>query len=475
MNNEFENIQAESPKKENIWTKLKNKLTNKKGLPFIILGAALVILIIVAALVIPSLFKDKEEDVNLFNENLVCFQKGDEWGYANKKGKVVIKAKFEEAYAFAENGLALVKDDGEYGFINKRGEIVIKTKYVDATGFYENGLAVVMNKDGEVGAINKKGKTVVDFKYSYIGEFNEHGTAVVAKTDDDGTTRYGVVNSKGDLVFPVKYEAIMNPNKSGATVAKVGEEWGVLKKNGEWAIKPKFDSATAFDDNNLSIVQIGEEYGIVNNKGKVILAPKYAQITAFSEDEGLAFFLDEDEWGIINTKGKVVCEAEFDKVIAPFKDGRAIVEDGSDYMLINSKGVEIFEFDDCIPMGQYSDNGLVLVKEVKKSGEGKFGFLDKKGNIVVDFDYKAAQSFSKSGLAAIYDGKEYGFINKKGKEVIAPEYDAVRGFFDDGFALAAEHDNESGDVKIYIINKNGKHIFECDNAQWLPRHKAIGR
>ena len=476
MNNEINNIQTEPSKKE----QLLNFIKSKKGLPFIILGAALIVLIIVAALVIPGLFKDNGEEINLFNENLVAFQKGEEWGYANKKGKVVIKAKYDEAYAFASNGLALIKDGEEYGFINKRGEIVIKTKYKDATGFYDCGLAVVMNDDGEVGAINKKGKTVVDFKYSYIGEFNEYGTAVVGKTDDEGVTLYGVVNSKGDIVIPVKYTAIENPNKSGVTVAKSDKEWGVLSKKGEWLIKPKYDSATAFDANGISIVRIGEEYGMVNSKGKVVLAPKYAQITEFSEEEGLAFFLDDDEWGIINTKGKVVLEAEFDKVLAGYKNGMAIVEDGGDYVLINKKGVEIFEFDDCIPYGTYSENGLILVQEVKKSGEGKFGFLDKKGDIVIDYDYKRASDFADCGLAVIFDGKEYGFINKNGKEIIAPEYDSIVspdgrvGFFSDSFAVVGLEDDNSGKDKLFIISKHGKRVFECDGVQWTVRHKAIG-
>ncbi len=456
MNSEFDNVQTNN-----------SGTAKKKGLPYIILGAALIVLIIVAALVLPKMFnKDNDEIVNLFNENLVCVKKGDEWGYVNKKGKWVIKAQYKEAYAFADNGLALVcDDDGEYGYIDTKGKMVIKAKYTAASGFYENGLAVVL-KDDEWGAINKKGETVVDFKYAYIGEFNEHGTAVVGKAEDDGTILYGVVDSKGELVFPTKYEDIENPNGSGCTVAMKDGEWGVLKKNGEWAKKPKFDSATAFDDFNLARVEIDGEYGIINTKGEEVLAVKYEAISAFSEDDGLAFFKQDGEVGIVNTKGKIVLEAEFDDVFAPFKDGKAIVMDGTDYILINKKGEEIFEFDDCRPVGHYADNGLILVQEIKKTGDGKFGYLNEKGDVVIDYDYKAAGNFADNDLAVVFDGKEYGYINKSGKEVISPEYDGAVSFFNDGFTYVRKYDAEKEEEKFIIINEKGKEIFECDGVRY---------
>ena len=50
-----------------------------------------------------------------------------DWGYINKKGKLVIKPKFSDAKKFS-NGLAAVKIKNRWGYINKKGKWIIRTK-----------------------------------------------------------------------------------------------------------------------------------------------------------------------------------------------------------------------------------------------------------------------------------------------------------------------------------------------------------
>ena len=465
MTNEIENVKKSAPAKKN------------KALPYIILGAVLVVAIIFCAALLPKLLEKDVEEIDLFHENLVCFTDGDEWGYANKKGKIVIKPKFAEAYAFADNGLALVSKDGEnYGYINKKGAFVIKDKYKAATGFYDCGIAVVMNEDGEVGAIDKNGETVIDFKYSYIGAFNEDGLAKVGKyIEKEDAVQYGVINSKGEIVMTIKYEDIQLPNKSGATVAKKDGSWGVVSKKGEWLVKPRYVAATAFDEYNLSIVVNEEgEYGLVNTKGKIVLKPKYEEIRPFSEDDGLAFFKQDGEYGVINTKGKEVVSPDYDGVVVDYVDGVAIVRDGDDYLVIDKKGDDVFEFDDCAPTrGGFAENGLICVQEIKKDGSlGKFGFLDKNGEPVVDFEYYSADAFYFGDFALVADDQYYGFIDKSGKEVVSLDYDKGLVFFSDNFGVLYEEDD--GETTCVIVNSKGKVVFsKCENVQWSEGYKAV--
>ena len=62
----------------------------------------------------------------MFSNGLVAVRLDDGWGYINKKGEVVIKGQFGDAYPFSDNGLALVSVDGHYGFINTKGKYVIE-------------------------------------------------------------------------------------------------------------------------------------------------------------------------------------------------------------------------------------------------------------------------------------------------------------------------------------------------------------
>lgn len=442
--------------------------TNKNnGIKFIVLGIIAIALVIVVALIVSNFMSKGDEEPNdLFYKNLVCVYDADDdqWGYANKSGKMVIKAKYAEAYNFAECGLALVCDDeGMYGYIDTNGKIVIKAKYAAASSFNEFDVAVVVDdEEGLYGIINKKGESVIKPKYAYIGEFNDYGTAPFQ--DEDGL--WGFIDYKGKLVVKAKFSDVKNFNEKGVAVAMdENDEWGVINKKGEWVLKPKFDSVSGFDQFNRCIVKVDDEYGVIDQNGKYIVKPKYANISTFSDD-GLAIFENEDEeYGVINTKGKEVIEADFD-AIAPFKDGIALALDGRDTVIINKSGKEIAEFDDCAPISlQFSENGLIVVLEETKKDNAKYGYANKKGEIIVDFDYSEAYSFAKCGLALVSDGKSYGYINKGGEFVIQPDYDDATGFFDDGFAVVYEEDDEGEEIAI-IINKKGKKIGEFDDIKF---------
>lgn len=62
--------------------------------------------------------------------------------------------------------------------------------------------------------------------------------------------------------------------------------------------------------------------------------------------------------------------------------------------------------------------------------DGKWGAINKKGDVVLDFTYLAvaSPSFYDDGYAIVVgDDKKYVIINKKGKEISA-HYDVIREF-----------------------------------------------
>jgi len=108
--------------------------------------------------------------VGEFSEGLCAFveEGGDEWGYINNSGEVVISEEFEEALPFC-NGLALVQDeDGYYGYINKKGEEVIDFDYAWATPFFREGFAIVSEDREEIGLIDKKGEYIVNPRFDFF-------------------------------------------------------------------------------------------------------------------------------------------------------------------------------------------------------------------------------------------------------------------------------------------------------------------
>lgn len=60
----------------------------------------------------------------------------------------------------------------------------------------------------------------------------------------------------------------------------------------------------------------------------------------------------------------------------------------------------------------------------------KYGFINKKLEVIVPFIYDKADAFNKSNLAIVELNGKKGLIDKKGNVVIPIEYDAVSSFKD---------------------------------------------
>ena len=88
----------------------------------------------------------------------------------------------------------------------------------------------------------------------------------------------------------------------------------------------------------------------------------------------------------------------------------------------------------------------------KVTVDGKNGFIDSAGNLVVKPQFDDAGSFEE-GLAPVELNDKWGYVNKKGKIVVPLKFDWALGFYE-GRALVAIGD------KVGYINKSGQYIWK---------------
>ena len=89
----------------------------------------------------------------------------------------------------------------------------------------------------------------------------------------------------------------------------------------------------------------------------------------------------------------------------------------------------------------------------------KWGFINKKGQLVIEGKYEEAKNF-KEGLAAVRLDKAWGFISKKGKLMIPNQYQEVNDF-SDGLARVKPYGKPYA-----FINRKGRVILQdLQNAQ----------
>lgn len=105
--------------------------------------------------------------------------------------------------------------------------------------------------------------------------------------------------------------------------------------------------------------------------------------------------------------------------------------------------------------------GLTVVKNTN----GKYGFMDKTGKIVIPFKYVDAWNFTdKMGLAQVKLTKDskWGFINPNDDMVIAPKYDFVYALISENL-FTAYRDGKAG-----FMDKTGKEVIAFDYDEALP-------
>ncbi|MBN2764402.1 MAG: WG repeat-containing protein [Bacteroidales bacterium] len=124
----------------------------------------------------------KFKQIRAFSENRAAYSDGDDWGWGfiDKTGEKVIRAKQEwkDVTDFRE-GIASVKIDGLWGAINKKGKLIINPKFENAL-FFERGLSYV-EKEDKIGFVNKKGDWVIEPSFHDIETGFSKCRAVVEK------------------------------------------------------------------------------------------------------------------------------------------------------------------------------------------------------------------------------------------------------------------------------------------------------
>jgi len=282
-------------------------------------------------------------------------------------------------------------------------------------------------------------------KYERLGIFAD-GRALVAKGKEFKDYKYGYIDINGNEVIPCQYETA-TPFKDGYAIVTVGSRKLFIDTAGQ-----EVDSLTATPKQiNPGVPQrffhrinTGEYYpngiektryevGFIDKDGKVLVPlGKYSFAMPFSEGLAAVGFEKHRETdevcgtlGFIDEKGDMVIKPQFDWYFAY----------GDDYY---------YEF----RPGLFHE-GLAPVFEVYK-----MGYIDKKGKIVIPFQYGYGHPFSEGLAAVMFQDKSWGFIDHEGNDVFQQRYDRV-GDFKHGIAPV------QSDFKLGFINKKGEIIIPC--------------
>ncbi|MGX6444783.1 WG repeat-containing protein [Neobacillus sp. K501] len=228
-----------------------------------------------------------------------------------------------------------------------------------------------------------------------------------------------------------------------------GSKWGYIDNKGKFVLSPIFEDARDFQENGLAIVESNGLFGIINSDGYFIVKPKYESIQAFSE--GRAAVIDDPGFNVIDESGKEVTSKPY-SFISSYKEGRAVAANTNEagkylYGYLNRWGKEV------IPLSYESADEFINGKALVKLQDGSYALIDLTGRTIMKFSYPFVDSYG-DGLLAFKekeDGK-WGYIDEKGNVVIKPQFSGTMPF-EAGYAIVNMSDNYMD--KYGLVDRQG--------------------
>lgn len=346
-----------------------------------------------------------------------------------------------------------------------------------------NGLYKFKGKNGKYGFMNTTGKVVIPAKYIRVWypDFSE-GLAFVSEEQASNEDFIWIcIDTLGKKVFDVEKKCY--PEESFSEGYAVISNWvsgnyWFINKEGKNAFDNKFGYACKFT-NGLARVS-DEKFGFsssyfINKLGEYV---NYLPIGGSVFDNGISYCYSQ----LIDTLGNVLID-NIDEWTGA-SDEFLKVRRNDKWGFIDRKGNIIIDFQyeqdrrkefdkflnlntdslDSLPKAIYRNVGFFHEGLASIQKDSLFGFINLKNEIVIEPIFKGVRYFSEGLAGVTLDGKTWGFINKEGKFVIEPQYYFVDAF-ENGICgvLLTNKPLYIGDYYLNaIINKNNEILYKAE-------------
>lgn len=347
----------------------------------------------------------------------------------------VIENKDASNILWYEQDVLRVKKENKYGLINMEGKVILPVEYdmIEALQGVENSL--IIKKEQQVGLCNNKGNVIINPEYKEIKSIDndyKNGYIVI-----DNNNKYGVIDFTKTVIFEPKYEEIKPVTSNNIYIVKENSKLKVVNKEGEVLLEDKFTDAKQINAENIVFIK-NKKYGIINTNGDIKINAEYDDLQyAFSE-----YYIAKKsgKYGIINLSNEIKLPFDYTNISYQKEAGfiKAETENSELTQIFNDKFEKKLEG---IISQVNTEKGYLRVRvadeykyynfklEEKTAQEilsntlflskkdGKYGYTNKNGEVVVDYIYEDATEQNSYGYAAVKKDGKWGSIDKDGKLV----------------------------------------------------------
>lgn len=344
----------------------------------------------------------------LYEENVLKVQKNERFGLINLNGKEVLKPEYEEIVAVLgiENSFK-IKKDGKYGIVDNEGKIVVDAKYadIDVLGKDNKSGFIVKDDSGKSGIIDYSENKVLEIKYDSIEKIYKNDLYVVVS---EGKQK--LVNRNGEDVLTTGFDSIKEIllSQENAVIFEKSNKYGIMNLSGEVIIESKYDLLKQ-SKMGIFIAKLGEKYGIINIQKEEKLPFEYSSI--IYNDKADIYIAEDDKFNsnILNSN----LESKIIGILAELNETKGYLKLRVDdnYKYYN------FKFEEKQESDIFPNRTMFLAKK-----DGKYGFTDKSGQVIVDYIYDDATEQNDYGFVAVKKDGSWGSIDRKGNVIQEPIY-----------------------------------------------------
>ncbi len=381
---------------------------------------------------------------------LICKSEG-KIGVLNIKGSKVIEPKYysvnadgfyNEETKYERAGFIVIErtDDGyKYGYANSKGKIMVDAIYSNLNRITDldnqNDVYLISLQNGKYGLIKNR-QILMQNEYDNI-DFNRSNKILLVEKD----SKFGIYSIDGKEILPIEYDSIeiggtyLNSFKNGNSV--------VYDLKGKQVTDGYISYSKCSEDTAIVIDSEGK-YNIADNKGNKKLTETYAYIGYFTGD---IFYVTDSTGmnsGVIKSDGTILIPVEY-KAIAKDSNANVLItyDNTNNISVVSSEGkitktmanARYTVYDNYIKL--YSDNDFAYfdLNGNEKSYQeivtdntiysykenGKFGFKDASGNVVIAAKYDNVTE-QKGNYVAVKIKDKWGVLNVNGNVELEPTY-----------------------------------------------------
>lgn len=387
-----------------------------------------------------------------YKDGMLKIKKDDKYGVINISGNEIIKPEYNSIIAdgyydqnskYEKDGyiINIRTDEGyRYGYINCKGKQTLDTMYTNIKRLTDikddSNVYLITYKNGQAGLL-KNGQTIIQNEYEDI-EYDSTSQMLSLQKN----AKQGLYDLSGNMVLPIQYEELTFAGKY--INAKKDNKLLVFDLAGVLQNDDSYKNVISVDDGKYSITtNRSNYYGVIDSNKAVVIENKYSYIEYAFDNY---FIVSQNgKSGVINTNSNVAIPIEKNVVqnikgtniiqtldsktnvseiynkkmekISTQKDAHIYIEDK--YIeIISADNIEYFDFD-----GNKKEANQIFDNEVfAKEQNGKWGYVDKNGNTVLDFKYDMATNINKYGFGAIKQNGKWGVVDSKAKIIKEPVY-----------------------------------------------------